>query len=205
MKRNLIVVCVLTGLVTAFFVAVAVLGFVFDILVAGVLGAVMAAVSLWVLIGSVWREQCYEKFDCHFNEHDFYGAKLVLDKAAKNVILYPIFRSVACQLYMKAYLALDDFSAAEHYMSLLRRMGGAGWKYRTAFCFVLLNLEWKDISAARSEFEEFRQNCGHAEIYREQIQTLTALFALIDGRENELPEFVLNSPYPVVHRIIERH
>ncbi|MDE7158957.1 MAG: hypothetical protein K2N74_05205 [Clostridiales bacterium] len=205
MKRNLIVVCVLTGLVTAFFGAVAFLGFWYNVLVAGVLGAVMAAVSLWVLMGSVWRERCYEKFDRHFDEHDFYAAKLVLDKASKNVILYPVFRSVAGQLYMKAYMALDDISATEHYVSLLRRIGGAGWRYRTAFFFILLNLEWKDISAARGEFEDFRQNCGHAEIYREQIQILTALFALIDGKESELPDSVKNSPYPVVHRLLERH
>lgn len=204
MKRNLIAVCVLTGLVTAFFVAVAVLGFVYGVPVAGALGAVMAVVALWVLVGSVWREICYERYERCFLARDFFGAKHLLDRAAKNVLLYPIFRTVACQLYMQVFTALGDTSSAEHYISLLRHSGGTGWKYRTAFYFVLLNLAWEDIDAARTEFEDFRKNCSHAEIYKEQIEVLTALFALIDGETAELPACVKNSPYPAVHKVVER-
>ena len=92
MKRNLIAVCVFTGLVTLFFIAVSVVGFCYGVTVAGALGAVMAAISAWMLIGSVWREVQFERFRHKFAARDFMGAVRGLDGAAKNVLLFPVFR-----------------------------------------------------------------------------------------------------------------
>ena len=205
MKRNLIAVCVFTGLVTLFFIAVSVVGFCYGVTVAGALGAVMAAISAWMLIGSVWREVQFERFRHKFAARDFMGAVRGLDGAAKNVLLFPVFRTVAYRLYMMGYTALGDTASAERYISALRHMGGAGWRFRTSFYFVLLNFAWEDISATREEFEEFRACCSHAAIYKEELEVLSALFAHIDGERGELPDSVKNSPYPAVHKIIERY
>lgn len=205
MKRNLVAVCIITGFVTAFFIAVAAVGFYYRVAVAGALGAVMAGVSAWMLAGSIWREINYERFRRKFEARDFMGAVRVLDKASKNVLLFPVFRTVAYRLYVMGYTALGDTASAERYISVLRHMGGAGWRFRTSFYYVLLNLAWEDIDAAREEFEEFRANCSHAVIYKEELEVLTALFARIDGEGGELPDSVKNSPYPAVHNVIERY
>ena len=128
MKRNLIAVCVFTGLVTLFFIAVSVVGFCYGVTVAGAQ---------------------FERFRHKFAARDFMGAVRGLDGAAKNVLLFPVFRTVAYRLYMMGYTALGDTASAERYISALRHMGGAGWRFRTSFYFVLLNFAWEDISAAR--------------------------------------------------------
>lgn len=205
MRRNLIAVSVAVGICLAAFVAMIALGIVYDLLVLIIVGAVMTAVALWVLIGSIYRERAYEKFDGYFAAGDYAAALTVLDRASENHVFFPVYRTVAYQLYVKGELAVDNVSQAAHYVELLRHNGGEGWKYRTAFYVVLFNLDWGDFAAAHDEFSCFEKACAQSPIYREQLEVLRALFALIGGSGEPLPESVKNSPYPVVARIVGRY
>ena len=74
MKRNLTVVCVLTGLCTALFAGVAAAGFVYGLIAVGVIGCLMAVVSLWYLAGSIQRERLYLRFERRFAAADYAAA-----------------------------------------------------------------------------------------------------------------------------------
>lgn len=205
MKRNLWIVSVILGLCCAAFVALIVLGIVYRNAIMGVVGGGMLLLTLWLLAGSVYRERAYEAFEKKFVARDYVGALEVLDRASSNHFFFPVFRTIAYQLYVKGELAADDLARAAHYADLLRHMGGDGWKFRTAFYVVLFNLDWGDFAAAREEFKEFEKACSHSALYREQLEILRALFGRIDGGDEPLPESVKTSPYPVVARIVERY
>ena len=104
-------------------------------------------------------------------------------------------------------MALDDLETASRYVESLRHGGGAGWKYKTAYSHILIKLDAGDIETARTEYEEFRTQCAHAEIYREQIAILKAIFQrLLTVRNTEpLPAAAVESPYPVISRILGKH
>lgn len=205
MRRNLTVVCILTGLTVAFFAAVTVLGFVFDLLPVGIVGAVMTLVAAWVLAGSIYRERLYDRFSAKFEAYDYVAARAILDKSLHNHLLFPIARIIVWQLYMKVAAAQDDIPTAERYATSLRHGGGEGWKYRTAYFIVLLNLDWGDLPAATAEYEAFRSACAHSEIYRSNIDVLDALFKGINGGEYVIPDQAKRSRYPIVHRVIEKY
>ncbi len=205
MKRSLTVVCVLTGALAAAFAAGAFLGFWYSIYYAGVICACMALVALWTLVGSILREKLFLDFEKRFENREYAGAKEVLDKASHNYFFYPIYRVIAHQLYIKAYLALDDTATAARHVECLRHMGGVGWKYRTAFFVSIVNLDWNDIAAARTEYAAFAHDCASSQIYREQLEILNAVFAHINGEDTPVPEAAKESPYPVVHRVIDKY
>lgn len=205
MKRNLTVICILTGLTVLFFAAVTVLGFVFDILPVGIVGAAMTLVAAWVLAGSIYRERLYDAVIAKFDVYDYPAARAKLDRALRNHIFFPVARMVVWQLYTMVALAQDDIPAAERYASSLRHGGGEGWRYRTAYFIVLLNLDWGDLPAATAEYEAFRNACAHSQIYRSRIEVLDALFAGIHGKEYTIPDGAKHSRYPLVHRIIEKY
>lgn len=205
MKRNLTVVCVLVGACTLFFAAVTAVGAAYGIIPVIVCGAVMTLVGIWAFIGSVLRERIYERAENRIGCGDYYGALAVLDKASRNHLFFPLYRMIVYQLYVRAELAIDDVAAAAKHADCLRHAGGDGWKYRTAFYVVLFNLDWEDLSAAQAEYESFKNACAHSALYREQISVLDALFARLGGENVPLPEAAKTSPYPVVHRLIERY
>ena len=205
MKRNLTIVCVLNGICVAVFVAVGVVGFLYGVLGAGILGTFLAVIALWLLAGNIYREWLYDKVEHRFAVRDYAGARAYLDRAERNHLLYPMVRIMACQLHAQVALALDDAATVNRYISRLRHDGGNGWKYRTAFAVILLNLDWGDISAARAEYEEFRAACAHAQIYKSHIEVLDAIFAHIEGNAVELPEEAKRSPYPVLHRVVRKY
>ena len=205
MKRNLTVVCVLTGLCTALFAGVAAVGFVYGLIAVGVTGCLMAVVSLWYLAGSIQRERLYLRFERRFAAADYAAAVALLDRASHNPIFFPVYRIIVFQLYIRAYLALDDTAQAAKYVDILRHAGGTGWKYRTAFLVIVVNLDWEDIAAAQEEYDAFRKDCAHAQIYREQIGILDAVFAHLAGETPPVPDAAKRSPYPVVHRVIQKY
>ena len=205
MKRNLTVVCILTGLCVAVFAATTVIGFVFDVLPVGIIGAMMLLVSLWVFAGSIYRERVYAAFDARYRAGDYVAARAILDRAERNHFLYPIARIIVLQMYVKVALAQDDTATAERYVSRLRHNGGDGWKYRTAYFIVLLNLDWGDVPAATAEYEAFRNACANSEIYRTRIETLDAIFANIHGEARPMPEAAKQSRYPILHRVVQRY
>ena len=204
MRRNLIAVCALVGVSTAAFLAVTVLGIIWKNAVMIAVGAVMSLVALWVTAGSIYRERTYEVFEKKFGARDYAGALETLDKAAQNHFFFPMFRTVAYQLYIRGELAVDNLAEAAKYVDLLRHVGGDGWKFRTAYYVVLFNLDWGEYAVARDEFEEFEKACAHSSLYKEQLETLRALLGRINGGDDPLPESVKKSPYPVVGRIVER-
>lgn len=205
MKRSLTVVCSITGVLAAAFAAGAFLGFWYRVYFAGAICACMALVALWVLVGSVLREKLYLRFEQKFDALEYAGAKAVLDRASRNHFFYPVYRVVVHQLYIKAYLALDDTAAAARHVECLRHMGGVGWKYRTAFFVCLVNLDWGDVSAAETEYTAFSHDCASSKLYRGQLDLLDAVFARLNGEEAPVPESAKNSPYPVVHRVIDKY
>lgn len=205
MKRSLTVVCFLTGALAAAFAAGAFLGFWYRVYYAGAICAVMTLVALWVLVGSILREKLYLGFEEKFFRREYAEAVAVLDRASRNHFFYPVYRIIVQQLYVKAYLALDDTTAALRRVECLRHMGGTGWKYRTAFCVCIVNLDWEDISAARAEYASFSHDCASSEIYRGELEILNAIFSHINGNDVPVPEAAKESPYPVVHRVIEKY
>lgn len=205
MKRNLTVICVLMGLCTAVFAAVTVIGFVFDVLPAGIVGAVMLLVGLWVFAGSIFCERVFEAADARYRVGDYPAARAVLDRAERNHFLYPIARMTLLQMYVRVALAQDDTATAERYVSRLRHNGGDGWRYRTAYFIVLLNLDWGDVPAATAEYEAFRNACASSEIYRSRIEVLDAIFANIHGEAREMPDAAKQSKYPIVHRVVQKY
>ena len=204
MRRNLIAVCALVGVSAAAFLAVTVLGIVWKNAVMIAVGAAMTLFALWVTAGSVYRERIYETFEKKFGARDYAGALETLDKAAANHFFFPMYRTVAYQLYIRGELAVDNLAEAAKYVDLLRHSGGDGWKYRTAFYVVLFNLDWGEYALAREEFDAFEKACAHSSLYKEQLETLRALLGRINGGDEPLPESVKKSPYPVVGRIVER-
>lgn len=205
MKKNCIVMCVILGLCSIFFIGVSVVGFVYDIYAVGITAIFMALIALWAFAGYIYRESVRERFIALYRARDYRGAKAVLDRAAANHFLYPFMRIALNQMYLRVELCLDDIPAAVKYVELLRHDGGTGWKYKTAYFVVLFNLDWADVAAARSEYEAFRSDCAHAVIYQEQLAVLAAIFSHIDGNGEELPASVKNADYPILHRIVRKY
>ncbi|MDE5897493.1 MAG: hypothetical protein K2H43_06750, partial [Clostridia bacterium] len=102
MKRNLTVVCILAGLCTALFAAVAAVGFLYRLIPVGVVGCLMAVVGLWYLLGSIERELVYSRFEKRFAVRDFAGAVAILERAARNHLFFPVYRIIVFQLFVKA-------------------------------------------------------------------------------------------------------
>ncbi len=205
MKRNLTVVCILIGLCVAIFAATTAVGFVFDALPVGIVGAVLTLVALWVFAGSIYRERVFDAFEARYRVGDYAAARAILDRAERNHFLYPIARIIVLQLYVRVALAQDDTATAERYVARLRHNGGDGWKYRTAYFIVLLNLDWGDVPAATSEYEAFRNACANSEIYRSRIETLDAIFANIRGEARPMPEAAKESKYPILYRVVQKY
>lgn len=141
-----------------------------------------------------------------FSERRFAEEREYIEKKMRSPI-YFLVRTTAMEHYIRVCMALDDLPTATRYIDRLRHGGGKVWKYRTAYAYILIKLDEGDMPAARSEFEEFRRDCAHAEIYKTQLEILTAIFSrLLTARENApLPVAAVESNYPVVSRILGRH
>ncbi len=205
MKKNCILACVLMSILALAFAAASIVLFIFGQYAPGGAAIAMFLISLWVFAGYVYRENVRERFIGRYRVRDYLGAKSILDRASRNHLLYPFMRIALNQMYLRIELCLDDIPAAVHYAESLRRLGGDGWKYKTAYWFTLFHLDWADIAAAHSEYEAFRAACAQAEIYRGQLDVLSAIFAHIDGHGGPLPESVKNADYPILHRIVRRY
>ena len=205
MKQRLTIRCIFAGLALLLFIAVAMLGFIYDLLPVGIVGVFMALVFAWVFAGCIYIEVVRERFTARYRALDYVGAKAVLDQATHNHVLYPFMRLALNQMYLRVELCLDDIPAAVKYVESLRHVGGAGWRYKTAYFVVLFNLDWSDLAAARTEYEAFKNDCAHHEIYQGQLSILAAIFSHIDGHGVELPESVKNADYPILRRIVRKY
>ncbi len=205
MKKNCTLACILLGICALAFAVASVVCFVYGQYAPGGIGIAMLLLILWTFAGYVYRENIREHFIGRYHVRDYHGAKTILDKAARNHLLYPFMRIALNQMYLRIELCLDDIPAAVHYAESLRRLGGDGWRYKTAYFVTLFNLDWEDVAAARTEYEAFRAACSEHEIYRDQLAVLKVIFDHIDGRGGELPELVKNADYPILHRIVRRY
>ncbi len=141
-----------------------------------------------------------------FAEQKYEEERAFIEKKMKSPF-YFLVRMSARQHYIRVCMALDDLPTASRYIASLRHGGGKGWKYMTAYYYILIKLDEGDLKTARAEFEEFRRDCADAEIYKTQIEILTAIFSrLLTARDNTpLPLSAVESSYPVVSRILGRH
>lgn len=141
-----------------------------------------------------------------FAERKFSELRAYIEKKMRRP-LYFLVRITAMEHYIRTCMALDDLPTAAWYIDRLRHGGGKGWKYKTAYCFILIKLDEGDLPTARREFEEFRMDCSHAEIYKTQLEILTAIFTrLLTARETKpLPVAAVESNFPVVSRILGKH
>lgn len=174
-------------------------------LVLGILLLVFAVFVLLILTKIVIQDNLNIKCGKLCEEKKYAEEKALIEKKMGSPFFF-LVRTVALMRYVRVSMALDDLPTAKRYIDRLRHGGGAGWKYMTAFFFILIKLDEGDVATARTEYEEFRTQCAHAEIYREQIEVLTAVFRRLFGADNAqpLPKAVVDSPFPVVSRVLGR-
>lgn len=206
MKRNLFVYIGLP-ICAAIFLAFGIVVLVLDSepreIVGGVILLAAAVFVLLLLAKIVMQDNLNLKCGKLCEEKKYDEERALIEKKMKSPFFF-LVRIVAIMRYIRASMALDDLPAAKRYIDVLRHNGGKGWKYMTAYYFILIKLDEGDISTARTEYEEFRTECAHAEIYKDQIAVLTAVFHRVFGTNNNepLPQVAVNSPFPVLGRIL---
>lgn len=201
-----VTVVVLLSLCIALFAACAVYGGIKANVGAVVIMCVMAIFSLLCLLGIIRQGRLCAQIEKLLPERRFREAKDVLDRAMKNYLLFPFMRISLYSYYIVTAAALDDLPLAEKYIDRLRHGGGPGWKYKTAYLYILIKLDEGDVKTAQAEYADFRHNNEKAEIYRQQIEVLDAVFSRLFSRSDEpLPEAAVNSFFPVLHRILGKH
>ncbi len=205
MRKTLTVSCILVSVCLAAAIGVTALGFAMDLIPLGVIALITSLATMWVLGGQIYRRTLYVRVKAFMEAGDYAAAQAMLEHAESNQFFYPLIRVLVFQLNLKVSVFLDDIPAAAREIQNLRGLGGAGWRYRTAYFFILLHLDWDDIPEARSEYEAFKEDCGLSEIYSEQLEILGAIFQHIDGEGEGLPESAKRSEYPVVQRVLRKY
>lgn len=202
--RNLIVYSILAAL-AAGCIAVAVIGFVLGEIPMGAIGVGFTCLLILAAAITYARGWVNARCDALYTAREYAAERAYIEKKMRGP-LFSFVRIIALQHYIAVCLALDDLPTAKRYIERLRHGGGEGWKYRTAYGYILILLDEGNIEAARTEYEEFRTRCAQAEIYREQIEVLRAIFhrLLKTANTEPLPEAAVNSRYPVVGRILGR-
>ncbi len=208
MKRNLFVYIglpILSAIFLAFGIVLLVLGGKPQEIVGGVFLLVLAVFALLLFTKIVIQDNLNIKCGKLCEERRYDEEKALIEKKMKSPFFF-LVRTVALMRYVRVSMALDDLPTAKRYIDRLRHGGGAGWKYMTAYFFILIKLDEGDIATARTEYEEFRTQCAHAEIYREQIEVLGAIFRRLFGAggTEPLPKAAVESPFPVVSRVLGR-
>ena len=205
MKRNLFVYIGLSA-AAALLIAGTVLGFLSDeYYYLGIIGAVVLIADVFALATVITQDNLNIKCGKLCDEKRYDEEKALIERKMKSPLFF-LIRTVALTRYVRVNMALDDLPTAKRYVDRLRHGGGLGWKYMTAYYFILIKLDEGDLVTARTEYEEFRTQCAHAEIYREQIEVLTAIFHRLFGTNNmePLPAAAVSSPFPVVSRVLGR-
>ncbi len=205
MKRH-IAVYALYSVAAALLVAATVFGFLSrDYYYVGIIGAVALLADVLALCLVIAQDNLNIKCGKLCENKQYAEEKALIEKKMKSPFFF-LIRMVALTRYIRVNMALDDLPTAKRYIDSLRHGGGAGWKYKTAFFYILIKLDEGDVATARTEYEEFRTQCAHAEIYREEIEVLTAIFHRLFKTTNSepLPAAAVGSPFPVVNRVLGR-
>lgn len=187
-------------------VACAVVAFVLEYWALGIVACVGFLAVLWLLIGVLRLQTQLAAFEACLKGRDLDGAERAVNIIRESKIFYPIMRFSLFRVTLLLCMAKDELDEAKKSILRIRRDGGVGWKYRTAYYTILIALDEGDISLARSEYEDFRLHNQGVELYKEQLEVLDALFGrLFTHNDTPLPESVGKSVFPVVHRILGKH
>ena len=197
---------VLTGIAAAIAVAGATISFVYRQYVVGAVVALLAVVTIFCLVGEIVQDNFYQRCEGLFYERKFEEENTLLQQIKGNHLLFPFMRERYYIIAIRNAFARDDLALAKSYVDRLRHGDDRGMKYKTAYASVLMLLDEGKVSEARAEYEDFRINNEQYAIYQPQIEVLNALFARLFSRHDApLPQAAVESPYPVIKRILGRH
>lgn len=186
--------------------ACAAVAYAYGYYAAGALLSVAFCLLLWFCAGYLRLKRLETAFDGFLKEKKPDEAERCAREISGSKLFYPIMRFTGLRVMLVVYMFRDETDEAERTIVKIRHNGGAGWKYRTAYYYILILLDREELTAARAEYEEFLLHNRNVAFYKEQIETLEALFArLFSTADKPLPASVLDSLYPVVHRILGRH
>lgn len=171
----------------------------------GIIGAVLFVFAAAALATAITRDNLNIKCGKLCDEKRYAEEKALIEKKMRSPFFF-LIRTVALMRYIRVNMALDDLSTAKRYVDRLRHGGGEGWRYMTDFYYILIELDAGELSVAHAEYGAFRSACQHAEIYREQLEILSAVFHRLyqTGNNDPLPQSAVNCPFPVVSRILGR-
>ena len=154
MKRNLFVYIglpILAAVFLAFGIVVLVLDSEPGEIVGGAVLLAAAVFALLLLVKAVMQDNLNIKCGKLCAEKRYDEERALIEKKMKSPFFF-LVRIVAIVRYIRASMALDDLPAAKRYIDLLRHNGGKGWKYMTAYFYILIKLDEGDIATARTEY-----------------------------------------------------
>lgn len=205
MKRR-VWVYALTAAATAAVVAGSIASFCEGLYAVGVITAVLALIFAFCLAGEIVQDNFRLKSEKLFAARKFDEEREMLERVQRNHLIFPFVRETFYFVALRNAAARDDLEFAKSYVERLRHGGDRGLKYKTAYVYTLILLDEGNVTAARAEYEDFRIHNERYAIYQSQLEVLGALFArLFTKNDTPLPEAAVNSPYPVVKRILGRH
>ncbi len=182
----------------------AVASFVYGVIYMGVIASVVAAVAVLWLATAIAQDNFNLRCGKLCEEKKYEEERALIEKKMKSPFFF-LIRIVALTRYIRVSMALDDLPTAKRYIDSLRHGGGEGWKYKTAFFFILIKLDEGDFETARFEYEDFRRACANAEIYKEELEILSAIYRRLLKTDTEpLPAAAVDSPFPVLGRVLGR-
>ena len=203
---------VLTGIAVAIAAAGTALAFVYALYGVGAAAAAVTVILILCFAGEIVQDNFYMQSESLFTAHKYEEEKAFLEKIKGNHLLFPFMRERYYLIAIRNALARDDLALAKSYVERLRHgdrlrhIEDVGMKYKTAYAYILILLDEGNMSEARAEYEDFRIHNEHYAIYKYRLEVLGALFArLLTKNDVPLPEAAVESPYPVIKRILGRH
>ena len=204
---------VLTGIAAAIAIAGTAVAFIYAPYGAGAAAAAVSVILILCLAGEIVQDNFYMQSEELFSARKYEEEKALLEKVKGNHLLFPFVRERYYLIAIRNALARDDLALAKSYIARLRHNGDhlrhiedSGMKYKTAYAYILILLDEGNTKEARAEYEDFRIHNEHYAIYQSRLEVLGALFArLFTKHDAPLPEAAVESPYPVLKRILGRH
>ena len=204
---------VLTGIAAAIAAPGAIVAFLYAQYAVGAILSALFVILILCFAGEIVQDNFYQKSERLFVARKYEEEKALLDQVKSNHLLFPFVRERYYLISIRNALARDELSLAKSYIERLRHSGDPvhhgenfGMKYKTAYAYILILLDEGNTSEARAEYEDFRIHNEHYAIYQTRLEILNALFArLFSKYDAPLPEAAINSPYPVIKRILGRH
>ena len=196
----------LTGIAAVIAAAGTVVAFCYAQYTVGAILAALTVIGIFALAGEIVQDNFYQKSERLFAARKYEEEKALIEKVRNNQLLFPFVRERYYMIAIRNALARDDLALVKSYIDRLRHGEEHGQKYRTAYAYTLLLLDDGDVNAARAEYEDFRTHNEHYAIYKLQLEVLKSLFARLDGKHDvPLPEAAVNTPYPIIKRILGRN